>query len=577
VRDEGAAEGAPMRLELYLKPRITQDSSDGGELAVNYWVPDGQRWVLLPTVQQMGRGVAICDTAGGAEARAAAYVVDAESAYRFCPMQHADLWTQCFCWWDDDGVAGICVDRRLGFGGAYAPNRFERISTMVAAYVQTLQAAFDDAQPPPQAAALWAAERRARQERGCMPGGAAQLAPRYLQVYIDDYCGGALDDPVQPPPEVASITISPAQVLSEGGRPAGPLTRVHVHAQLAVLGLRHFGLNASPGKVVVGDPVVALGLRVGRAAGRIDCPPLKRATVLTDAQGQAAAAREGVVDRRKAETLVGRLCNLSQVFPELKGALHGGYAVTQATWVARGRRRKPPQLRLADGGLAQREWLELLEMAEHLLEANEGVALAPELVFPARTAPGVDTVTSDASGVDGVGGYVFEANAPGEVWLVSEQWPDDILTALQEAAREGGGRQGVPSLSMPAAELFGAVAVAAAVAAARGVPPTAVTAVGDCDPAVGALNAASSGNAQMRVVLGAARALTDQWLAVSVPREANVDADRLSHPELYSEVAESAEAAQLVVRRARITEESWAMLRRAAAVGARSTRQSERV
>jgi hypothetical protein len=136
----------------------------------------------------------------------------------------------------------------------------------------------------------------------------------------------------------------------------------------------------------------------------------------------------------------------------------------------------------------------------------------------------------------------------------------------------GGGRQGRPSLSMPAAELFGAVAVAAAVAAARGVAPTAITAVGDCDPAVGALNAASSGNAQMRGVLGAARELAGLWLAVSVPREANVDADRLSHPQLYGEVAESAEAAGLAVRRARITEASWAMLRTAAAAGTRGSR-----
>ena len=248
--------------------------------------------------------------------------------------------------------------------------------------------------------------------------------------------------------------------------------------------------------------------------------------------------------------------------------------MTQATWVARGRRRRPPQLRLADGSRAQGEWLELLEVAEHLLEANEGVALAPELTFPARSEPGADTVTSDASGIDGVGGYVFGASAPGAVWLVSEQWPTDILAALQEAAREGGARQGVPSLSMPAAELFGVVAVAEAVAAARGTPPSAVTAVGDCDPAMGALNTASSGNAQMRVMLGAARALTSQWLAVSVPREANVDADRLSHPELYGEVAASAEAAGLTVQRARITASSWAMLRRAAALGARNARRA---
>eukprot|EP00965_Chrysotila_dentata_P057712 1913571-Pleurochrysis_carterae.AAC.1 len=44
-----------------------------------------------------------------------------------------------------DGRAGIVVDRRLGFGGAYAPNRFERISTLVAAAVQAAQARFNAA------------------------------------------------------------------------------------------------------------------------------------------------------------------------------------------------------------------------------------------------------------------------------------------------------------------------------------------------------------------------------------------------------------------------------------------------
>eukprot|EP00966_Prymnesium_polylepis_P094488 2187189-Prymnesium_polylepis.1 len=57
-------------------------------------------------------------------------------------------------------------------------------------------------------------------------------------------------------------------------------------------------------------------------------------------------------------------------------------------------------------------------------------------------------------------------------------------------------------------------AVAAAVAKARGRRPEAVIAIGDCGPAIGALNAASSGNAQMRTLVRAARGLSAQWLAV---------------------------------------------------------------
>eukprot|EP00965_Chrysotila_dentata_P103957 3432697-Pleurochrysis_carterae.AAC.1 len=66
---------------------------------------------------------------------------------------------------------------------------------------------------------------------------------------------------------------------------------------------------------------------------------------------------------------------------------------------------------------------------------------------------------------------------------------------------------------MPAAELFGSWAVAEAAAGAAGRAPRAVVVVGDCDPAAGAINAATSRTRQMCALLGAARALTRHWLA----------------------------------------------------------------
>eukprot|EP00965_Chrysotila_dentata_P011042 358812-Pleurochrysis_carterae.AAC.1 len=89
----------------------------------------------------------------------------------------------------------------MGFGGAFAPNRFERVSTLVAAWAQRRQAHFDEAQPPPAAAQKWAAERAACQRGGILGGGPEQLEPRFLQVYIDDFTGLALTDTVAPPPE----------------------------------------------------------------------------------------------------------------------------------------------------------------------------------------------------------------------------------------------------------------------------------------------------------------------------------------------------------------------------------------
>ena len=564
VHDGGG--GAPT-LELYLKARVTQDSSDGGDHAVNAGVPAGERYVTLPTVQQHARGLAICDTAGGDAARAASYVVDAESAYRFCPVQRADQWTQCFFWWDADGLCGVCVDRRLGFGGAFAPNRFERISTLVAAHIQSRQALFDASQAALPEVLRWTAERRSIQAAGGIPRGEGQLAPRYLQVYIDDFSGCALCDAVGAVTGADDIIIDPQQVVSEGGVPATLGTRVYAHAQIAIMGLRDVGLSAAPGKVVAGDPVVALGLRVSRADRRVDCPPLKRASMLADIAAQRSDAVERRRVRRKpAERAVGRLCNLSQVFPALKSVLHGGYAVSQATWDVGGRRRRLPDLPLSRDSTAYAEWLGLLDVARDLLTTNDGVELAPARAFPSRTAPGSLTIVTDASGVDGFGGYAFDPAEPSTVWLVSEKWEPDIQRALDAAAAEGphSGKHEW-GLSMPAAELFGIVAVAAAVAAARGVQPTAIFAVGDCDAAASAVNATTSGKPQMRRLL--CELGSPIWLAVSLPREANVDADRLSHPAMLAEVRADAAAAGIVAHVATTLAEQMVALRAAAALG----------
>ena len=139
-----------------------------------------------------------------------------------------------------------------------------------------------------------------------------------------------------------------------------------------------------------------------------------------------------------------------------------------------------------------------------------------------------------------------------------------------------GGGDGAPRLAMPAAELFGAWAVAEAVAAARGGAPTTVTAVSDCEPAVGALNAAASGNAQMRELLRGARRLGRYWLAVHVAREWNQDADRLSHPAQLETVLADARAAGLSCSVARVPAACWDALGRAAALGGAVPRRSRK-
>ena len=381
---------------------------------------------------------------------------------------------------------------------------------------------------------------------------------------------------------LAEIQIDEQQTAALGGQPAASDTRVYIHTQLAALGLAQLGLRAAPKKIVVGDPLVGLGLSVSTVRDTLACPEQKRISMLADIADQHAAALELEVDCTAARTLVGRLCNLSQIYPELRPLLHGGYAVTRATWRVHGRWHSPRRLTLAAGGKAQSDWCELLGVAAELLDENRGVPLAPRLDFPTASETGILVSTTDAahdeSGSDGVGGYVFDARLPGAVVLVSEPWPADVRAALDFAklprAERAGREDGM--LSMPAAELFGIWAVPLAAAAATGLATEGVIAIGDCDAAAAATNAASSGKPQMRALLRSMRAECAQWLAVSVSRDDNLDADRLSHHELLGEVRADAEAAGLRVVDAPIPGECWEALREALELRcdeARSTRQ----
>eukprot|EP00965_Chrysotila_dentata_P047709 1582874-Pleurochrysis_carterae.AAC.4 len=208
----------------------------------------------------------------------------------------------CFVWWRADRSAGVIVDRRMGFSGAYAPNRFERISTLVAAWVQTWvqtkqATAFDAQRPLPAAARAWRDRRARAQHAGILRAGEEQLAPIYLQVYIDDFTGVAIDDEVELPPSVAGREIDPVLTIADGGgAPASATSRACVHSKLAALGLSELGLHAAPTKVVVGDPVTALGMSVGVRGDRLQCREGKQALLLPS----IAEAKEEALQRARA-------------------------------------------------------------------------------------------------------------------------------------------------------------------------------------------------------------------------------------------------------------------------------------
>jgi hypothetical protein len=262
--------------------------------------------------------------------------------------------------------------------------------------------------------------------------------------------------------------------------------------------------------------------------------------------------------------------------PELLEHITAGYKAANAGYVHNGTRRSPKTVPVGKGTAMHLGLSQLLPHAIALLERNEGIPLAPRRHFASPADPDVLTVTSDASGHDGLGGWATLGADDNRPTVVSERWPEWAREALRQFKLPAHERTpGAPLLSMPAAELFTTWAVAEAAADATA-PPSATAApharpkharaaiaVGDCDPAADALDAASSGTPQMSSLLAATRARVKLWLGVSVPREWNVDADRLSHPHLLGDVLGDARAAGLSPAVALIPERCWRALRAA--------------
>ena len=570
--------GEDGKLEEYLKPRITTDNSFGGIDSCNAAVAGSERAIELPSAQSLGRGWAICQSAfdnaradEGGGTPVGGYCIDAESAYRFCPVQQADWWQQVFCWWDAEGNAGFAVDTRMGFGGAFAPNRFERVSTLVCAVAATMQSAFDAEQPPPICARRWKEDRMSMQADGTLPAGRFQADPAYIQSFIDDFTGCASTDTVVPPPEVAEVVPDLPNMLKAGCTPPDCNSRLFVHAQLTVLALRRVGLVAAPAKVMIGSPLPALGLRFDGARRTIDCPEGKqRAVVAACEQAAERLTSTGEVDRIAARRLVGRLCNLSQVAPELRYHLHGGYAVTEVSWTARGARVFEPTVNLKRGSVPHSNWTGLLATAIEVVQANRGAAMAPRRKVMSRRAGGSLTSATDASGIDGVGGYAFRAEQPDTVYLMSAAWPDDVLRALQATAsvaeaelRRASDPRAQPHLPMPAGELFGSWLLPTLIS--EQAPFKRCFAVGDCMPAVGVTNNLHSNRHTMRSLADEMRGSAWSWLGVHVKRELNRDPDKLSHPQMAAAVA--AECDHLHVEWVSPRECHWDVIRAAIAQG----------
>lgn len=565
----------------YLKPRLSHNLSAvprclGGRkhgVSNNSAVPVWEKHLKgLPTVHSYGRAWAVCDLAAqpgtqpGAPScpppateappmRSGVYGVDMEKAYCFVPVQQADRHTGCYLWPDDKGVVRVHVSWRMVFGGSPWPNRFERLALLSCAWVQRAHRLFDDEQPSRAASvAAWIQRRAALQAAGVLPGGSEQTRPAGIEPFLDDCSGRALCDTVVVPERFKGRKIGANQTAAVGAQPAPPDSRLAVHCALAIEALEQLGFSIPDEKTMCGSGMALLGALLDTSTRRVRCTEVKRQwvrhAVSTFRESLEAAAQ---LDLRLLERFTGRLTNLSQFFPELRHPLAVGYALSRVRWqTARGMTRRPAtRLHIKPGGAREQQMHTLLEVAQAMAEDDVGVALAPTRIFDAPHTPGVLTVVTDASKADtddGFGGYAFHPAAVGVTFLMSCPWPPSVRAAMSWAALKRSERGAVESphgaLSMPAGETFAAVALAEAVATAVGsMDTTAVIAIGDCTPAASALSVIYSRSPQLRYLVGVARGVSRSWLGVDVPRELNVDADRLSHPSLASAVAREAEEA----------------------------------
>ena len=518
-------------------------------------------------MKDFGRGAAVVAAAFGGLHAVGAAVVDLESAFRLLVLQYLDLWLHAFLWWDARGVVGFCLDLRVAFGGAFGPNRFQRVTLILRAYVLLKMHHFYVSRPLPRAVAVWTAQRSALQRAGALPPGTDQVRPHHGLIYLDDLALSGGTDAVAVPAYLHRIQIGrPGAPLTDpvtGGRHIRRSARIHVYALIALWVIALLDLAASAPKTQCATRVIHLGLRVAIDLGVIDCPQSKADVMRLTARDVVSTLHSrGVVDVEVLERLVGRLGNISQIYAALRLWLAAGYALVRMRYQRASLGRRQPRVRhvrLRPSGRRERELLRLFEIADSELGANVGAPLAAAQVFFDPAADGVCVTVTDASGLDGVGGYATCAHAPDTLYLLSDWWPADIRTALHQAAATTATVRD-RRLAMPAAELFGMYALAAAVQ--RVAPQRAVIAVGDCLPAVRALLASTSGSAQMRHLLRAMLSSEAHWLAVHVHRELNTTAGRLSHPFLYHEVAREAPASVRVVR-LHIDDADWSLLRAA--------------
>ena len=382
-----------------VKHRMTIDLSWprpelGLEVAAVNDAIDRSAWpvVRLLRASQLAESAAILQTSG---VGVKVWSFDCEAYYRKVGRQRAEVWRNCYAVAD-----GVVVDEREQFGDASAAVKCCRMSNYLAWLVRKAMRRVDEDYPTRSPEVLAWLRRRPAAGEGPSMG--------FFGLYVDDGCGGSLDDLLYDVGGEAVLMQGPDTRGSPGEVRGRHCRRAEMHFAAACAAVEAVGHMSEPTKEQAPRLVLeVLGMELDLVGRRLRLSPGKRTAY---AERAAKVAGMEVCGLREFEGVLHRLLFASCAFPQGRQWLHCVFRVARAQFRLHGDRvAVTPKVRAA-----------LLRWAAELRrDGHEGVPLASRGAFPLAGTPGVGVTYSDASGGHGFGAWAMHE---GRILYVCEEW-----------------------------------------------------------------------------------------------------------------------------------------------------------
>lgn len=358
---------------------------------------DRSAWpvVRLLRASQLAESAAILQTSG-VEVRAWSF--DCEAYYRKVGRQRAEIWRNCYAVAD-----GVVVDEREQFGDASAAVKCCRMSNYLAWLVRRAMRQVDELYPARDPGVVaWLRDR---------PAVADGSALGFFGLYVDDGCGGSIDDLLFDGDGSAVLMHGPDARGAPGAHCGRHCRRAELHFAAACMAVEEVGHRSELSKEQPPRLLLeVLGMEIDLVGRRLRLAPGKRKAYASRAE--KVAAKE-VCELREFEGVLHRLLFAACAFPQGRQWLHCMFRVARA------------QFRLHGDRVAVTRKVQdaLLRWAAELrCDAHAGVPLASRGAFPMAGAPGVGVAYSDASGGHGFGAWALHQ---GRVLYVCEEWEEE--------------------------------------------------------------------------------------------------------------------------------------------------------